>query len=168
MATSSRRRIIPNLRAATLADIKTLCCLIGRYFEFDHIPFDENAIRAGLETLLRSKSAGQAFLITTDTAPIGYTILTYGFDLEFGGYVGLMTDLYLDPPYRGLGIGKKTLEFLERFCRAKGIKALELQVGRTNQAAQAFYRRLGFHAHDRIPMSKRFRTHRSSRTAKRR
>jgi ribosomal protein S18 acetylase RimI-like enzyme len=140
---------------AKLTDLKRLVQLIKRYYVFDHIAFNAKDIRSGLKTMIRDKSNGQAFLITVNEKPIGYTILTYCFDLEFGGRTALMTDLYLEPKYRRLGIGRETLQFLEQFCRARRLNALELQVERTNTAARAFYRRLSFEAHDRIPMTKR-------------
>lgn len=105
--------------------------------------------------MFKDKSAGLAFLIILEAKPIGYTILTYGFDLEFGGRTALMTDLYLEPKYRRLGIGRKTVQFLEQFCRNDGIVALELQVEHTNRMAQRFYRRLKFEVHNRIPMTRR-------------
>jgi hypothetical protein len=32
---------------------------------------------------------------------IGYVLLTFNFDLEFGGFEGVVTDLYIDERYRG-------------------------------------------------------------------
>lgn len=146
------------IRHAKPTDLKTLSALIRRYYLFDHTAFDSNAVHAGLKAMLRDKSVGQAFLIASEAKPIGYAILTYGFDLEFGGRTALMTDLFLEPEFRRRGLGKKTLLFLEQFCRSNKIGALELQVERTNRAAQAFYQRLHFKAHDRIPMTKRVGT----------
>ncbi len=45
------------------------------------------------------------------------------------------------------------IEAVRDFCRRDGIGALEVQVNRHNDAAQAFYRALGFEALDRIVMS---------------
>jgi ribosomal protein S18 acetylase RimI-like enzyme len=45
------------------------------------------------------------------------------------------------------------IEAVRDFCRREGIGALELQVTRANDAAQAFYRSLGFEPLDRIVMS---------------
>jgi ribosomal protein S18 acetylase RimI-like enzyme len=154
MSASIKRVANVAFHPARFRDLKTLSRLISSYYALDRIAFDAKAIRPGLKALLRDKWAGRAFLIIVAAKPIGYTILTYGFDLEFGGRTALMTDLYLDPKYRRLGIGRKTLQFLEQFCRNDRIEALELQVERTNKTAQKFYRRLKFQAHDRIPMTK--------------
>ena len=142
-------------RSAKFTDLNTLSRLIKHYYAFDHIAFDTSTVRGALKTMLKTKSVGHAFLIVRQTKQIGYTILTYGFDLEFGGRTALLTDLYLEPEYRHLGIGRRTIHFLEEFCRNNNIGALELQVERTNKAAQRFYRRLKFEMHDRMPMTKR-------------
>jgi ribosomal protein S18 acetylase RimI-like enzyme len=142
---------------ATVADLNALARLIRRYFAFDHIPFDAAAIRSGLKAMFNDKSVGQAFLIATESKPIGYTILANSFDLEFGGPVAVMTDLYLEPEYRRLGIGKKTIRFLEQLSRKEGKCALEFLVERDNTGALSFYKRQGFVTYNRIPMSKRLR-----------
>lgn len=155
MSATIKRVADVDFRPAMIRDLKALSRLIRSYYALDHIAFDAKAIRSGLKAMFKDKSTGQAFLIIVGAKAIGYAILTYGFDLEFGGRTALMTDLYLEPKYRRLGIGRKTLQFLEQICRNNSIGALELQVERTNTVAQRFYRRLEFEAHDRIPMTKR-------------
>jgi len=139
----------------TETGINPLVEMIRKYYEFDHIPFDEAEIHAGLAGFLKDESLGRAWWIMRERQPAGYVILTFGVDLEFGGRQATITDLYLEPEHRRLGFGRKTLAYIEHFCRASGIQALELQVEQNNVAAQAFYESIGFHAHDRIPMSKR-------------
>jgi ribosomal protein S18 acetylase RimI-like enzyme len=57
----------------------------------------------------------------------------------------MLTDLYVDKRYRNKGIGSLALFEIEDFCRERGIRAIELQVLRHNRAAEAFYRKAGFH-----------------------
>ncbi len=105
--------------------------------------------------LLADPRLGIACLIERGQQLAGYLILTFGFDLEFGGRQATVTDLYLRPEARGSGLGAAALTALEDVGRRLGLKALELQVERDNLEAQAFYTRLGFTAHDRVPLSKR-------------
>jgi ribosomal protein S18 acetylase RimI-like enzyme len=107
--------------------------------------------------LLRDRSIGRVWLIRRGQEDLGYVILTFGYDLEFGGRQAIVTDLYVVDRYRRLGLGTQTLHFLEETCRKMAIAALELQVERKNVAALAFYRKLGFERHDRIPLSKRLK-----------
>jgi ribosomal protein S18 acetylase RimI-like enzyme len=145
------------LRPATIADLTALTRFIQRYFAFDRLDFDGKAIRSGLGQLLKSRSLGQALLVISNSKPVGYTILIDSFDLEFGGRVAFVTDLYLDPAYRRRGIGTEIMKQLEQFCRDRGIKTIELQAERRNRAALSFYRRRGFRRHDRVALSKRLK-----------
>jgi GNAT superfamily N-acetyltransferase len=155
MTTASVSNVV--LRPATIAEFTTLTRFIQRYFRFDHLNFDRKAIRVGVKQLLKNRSVGQAFLVISNSKPVGYTILIESFDLEFGGRVGFVTDLYLEAAYRRRGVGTEIIKQLERFCRDTGIKTLELQVERKNKAALSFYRRVGFQEHDRISLSKRLK-----------
>jgi ribosomal protein S18 acetylase RimI-like enzyme len=142
-------------KEATEADAGILADWIRRYYEYDGIPFDEPEIRAGLIVLFRDPILGRAWLITRGTEVIGYTIIGYDFDLEVGGRLATVTDLYLAPEHRRMGHGRRTLEFVAEFCRASGVRALQLQVERDNVEAQALYESFGFQAADRTPMLKR-------------
>jgi len=142
------------LRRATMTEIAILTRFIQRYFAYDHLTFDRNAIRSGLKQLLKNRSIGQAFLVISNSKPVGYTILIDSFDLEFGGRVAFVTDLYLEPDFRRRGIGTEVLKQLEHFCRERGMKTIELQAERRNRAALSFYRRQGFQRHDRVALSK--------------
>ena len=146
-----------SFRTATLADAATLRTLVKQYYEFDQIPFVPEEIESGLRTLLGDSSLGQAWLVLNGTQPVGYIIFTYGFDIEFGGRLAIVTDLYLEPGHRRQGLGSKILDHVEAFCRSVGLHGLELQVESDNTEARALYKRFGFQPADRIPMSKRIK-----------
>lgn len=108
--------------------------------------------------LLASPDLGVAWLLKIGDEAIGLMILTFGFDLEFGGRIGVLTDIYLVERHRRKGLGTAAIHFAESFCRAMDLRCLELQVDQGNTGALAFYQSLGFRSHDRIPMSKRVYT----------
>ena len=147
------------LRPATIADLRLLTRFIRHYFAFDHLEFQGKAIRAGLRKLLANPSIGQAYLVTSNSKAVGYTILIDSFDLEFGGRVAFVTDLYLEADYRRRGIGTEIMKQLEQLSLRKGVKTLELLAERRNRAALSFYRRVGFRRHDRVSLSKRLPSH---------
>jgi ribosomal protein S18 acetylase RimI-like enzyme len=146
-----------NFRTATIADVEVLRNLVKQYYEFDQIPYAPAEIESGLQVLLTDGSLGQAWLVLNGTTPVGYVIFTYGFDVEFGGRLATITDLYLEPGHRGRGIGGKVLQHVEAFCRSLGLRGLELQVETDNAEARALYKKFGFQPADRIPMSKRIK-----------
>ncbi len=85
---------------------------------------------------------------------IGYVVLTFNFDLEFGGLEGLVTDLFIIEKYRGHGLGKRALDVVDDYCRSREIGTVELQVTAENKEAQAFYRRIGFEQLSRVVMAR--------------
>ncbi len=141
------------IRFAASRDFDRLLRLVAAYYRFDSIAFDTRATGAALRRLLRDKSLGRAWVIDSGRELAGYAIVTYNYDLEFGGIEAIMTDLFIGQRHRRKGLGARMIEAVRDFYRHEGIGALELQVNRHNDAAQAFYRALGFEALDRIVMS---------------
>ncbi len=139
-------------KRATRAHVGSLLRLVEKYYRFDHIPFHRAKIRAGLKLLLSKNSFGRAWLIDAEGQTAGYVVLTFGFDYEFGGRTALITDLYLEPTFRGRGLGRRALDHVEAFCRKAGIAAMELQVEHKNRRAARLYRSFGFEPLPRIPM----------------
>jgi GNAT superfamily N-acetyltransferase len=152
-----KRKAEPTFVQACSADLERVLGLVKKYYELDGIRFRAREMKRSLEALLRDPSIGRAWLVRLDREDVGYVILTFGYDLEFGGRQATVTDLFIVDSYRRLGLGSKTLRFVEATCRELFLEALELQVERKNVAAQTFYRKLGFEPHDRIPLSKRLK-----------
>ena len=125
-------------------DHKALLKLIVAYYQFDKILYNLASLSRGLDTLLRNLSQGQAWLLETHHKAIGYAVLTYNFDLEYGGVEGMLTDLYVEKRYRDRGVGSLALYEIEDFCRERGIRTIELQVQHHNKSAETFYRKAGF------------------------
>jgi ribosomal protein S18 acetylase RimI-like enzyme len=139
-----RGAMLVSFRPCGPKDFRSLVKLTTAYYRFDKIPYDLPSLRRGLETLLRNPSQGQVWLMETHHKAVGYALLTYNFDLEYGGIEGMLTDLYVEKRYRNCGVGSLALYELEDFCRERGIRTIELQVLHRNKAAEAFYRKAGF------------------------
>lgn len=107
------------IKPATPRDTTRLLHLINAYYRFDQIPFDRKAIASGLSLLLNEPALGRVWLILKGGKAVGYLILTFGFDLEFGGRQATLTDLYIKAPHRRKGIGRAVLEQMEDFCRGQ-------------------------------------------------
>src|SRR5260370_8146135 len=138
--------MLVSFRACGPKDHGKLLKLVCAYYRFDKIPFDRRSLSKGLDTLLRNVSQGQTWLMENHKKAVGYAVLTYNFDLEYGGVEGMLTDLYVDKQYRNKGIGSLALFEIEDFCRERGIRAVELQGQHHNPAAETFYRNSRFPA----------------------
>ena len=137
--------MLVSFRPCSPKDHATLLKFITAYYRFDKIPFQRRSLEQGLHTLLRNLSLGKAWLMECHKKPVGYAIVTYNFDLEYGGVEAMLTDLYVEKRYRNKGIGSLALYEIEDFCRERGIRAIELQVQHHNKTAATFYRKAGFH-----------------------
>jgi GNAT superfamily N-acetyltransferase len=117
-------------------------------------PFDPVRARHATERLLAEPEFGGVWLIEVDGALAGYIVVLLGYSLEFGGQFGLLDELFISESYRGTGIGGAALAFADEQSRARGWKALRLEVDQRNLRAQNLYRRSGFQMHDRFLMTK--------------
>jgi diamine N-acetyltransferase len=142
------------IEVASLRDGKILLRLIKAYYRYEGLRFDCKMIERGLSEFLGRPEFGEAWLISDGRRAIGYLIFTFLFDLEFGGRQVGITDLFIYSRFRRKGVGRHVLCQLDRFCKAKRIRSIELQVLKKNRKVTGFYRRVGFREHDRIPMSK--------------
>ncbi|HYL60025.1 MAG TPA: GNAT family N-acetyltransferase [Candidatus Acidoferrales bacterium] len=140
------------IRPARRSDFDALLRLVAAYYRFDSIRFNRSTTGRALRRLLREESLGRVWVIDAGGALAGYAVLTYNFDMEFGGVQGIVTDFFIAARYRRKGLGARTLAAIRDYCKSRGIGTLELQVTRHNRAAQAFYRALGFKTLDRIVM----------------
>ena len=139
---------------AHLADVETVLELVRAYYAFDGIHFEPLRVRRGLVELLTTPTLGGAWLIQEDQSVLGYFVLTFGFDLEFGGRQATVTDFYLAATHRRRGVGTRALLFIEETLRELGIGVFELQAEHDNTEALAFYEKFGMTAHARTALSK--------------
>jgi GNAT superfamily N-acetyltransferase len=123
------------IRPAKARDLEELLRLVEAYYKFDSIAFDERRTAAALKRLLRDDSLGRAWVIDAGHALAGYAILTFNYDLEFGGVEGILTDMFVAGRYWRKRFGAQMMAAIRDFCAAAGINTMELQVTRSNRRA---------------------------------
>jgi ribosomal protein S18 acetylase RimI-like enzyme len=143
-----------SLRTATIDHLAELFPRTRALNAHEGIAIDPAILEAALARLLREPSLGGAWLIEQDRAVVGYAIVTFGYDLEFNGRDAYLTEIWVDPPARGVGAGAAALQLLAPELRARGVNALHLQVRPENPAIR-LYQRSGFVASPRVVMTHR-------------
>ena len=146
--------MVATVRGAGSRDLEILLPLVEAFQEFERIPFDIETARPNLGRLLEDGRLGQVLIAEIAGRPIGYAILTYGYDLEFGGMDAYLTDLFLADDERGHGLGHWLLGEVEGAARAAGVQALHLMVAPQNHRAHHIYHRSGFHVSPRLFLTK--------------
>jgi ribosomal protein S18 acetylase RimI-like enzyme len=141
------------LRAAGAEDLGLLLDFIRGLYAAEHIPFDEDRAAQALGGLLEEPSLGWIWIVERRGEPVGYAVVTLGYSLEFGGRFALLDELFIAESHRGAGVGRQVLDRIVEVCRERGLRAVRLEVERTNLAACGLYRKAGFEAHDRDLMT---------------
>lgn len=80
--------------------------------------------------------------------PVGLCLYTYAFSSWRGRPGVFVQDLYVDPSERGSGLGRALMDAALAREVPNGCTFAKLEVHRGNDAAIAFYRRLGFEVED--------------------
>jgi GNAT superfamily N-acetyltransferase len=142
------------VRPATLADLPVLLPMVRELQVHEHLPAPGKEVESALQALLADDRLGCVLVAESDGRPVGYTVLGFGFSLEFHGRDAFVDELYVADSARGQGLGTLLLDAAEMACRARGIKALHLESGHGNPRATGLYERRGFKAHERHLMTK--------------
>ncbi len=115
--------------------------------QFNHeeaIAWDPVAGERVLSKLLTSPHLGLVGLLEDAAGTIGYFVLTWGFDLEWGGRDAFLTELFLLEARRDQGLGQQALWAIEDVAKQCDARALHLLVRHDNARAQHLYRENGF------------------------
>jgi GNAT superfamily N-acetyltransferase len=116
-------------------------------------PFDKLIVRRSLSELLHSPAYGLIFMACDGQVPIAYLAICFDFSLEYRGKGAWIDELFVEPSYRGKGIGTRLLDLAESASREYGAQTLHLEVSHGNRVIE-LYRRRGFVDHQRYLMTK--------------
>jgi ribosomal protein S18 acetylase RimI-like enzyme len=130
------------LRFATTSDHAALMDMMADFNRGERIDMRREVTGPALTRLLGDATLGRV-IVAGDPA-VGYAVLTWGFDLEFGGRDAFLTELYVRPEQRRHRLGRALLEEVLRVAQQEGAGAVHLGVYAENDAALALYRAAGF------------------------
>ena len=89
------------------------------------------------------------WLAEIDGHVAGHLVLTFCHSMEYGGRSAFIDDLFVRPQLRNRGVGRALVGHARSVCEELGVRAMHLEVARTNEPAQAVYRKIGFESTDR-------------------
>ena len=142
------------LRLATLADFAAVIERTRALNAIESLVLDEATLEFALRKLLADSSLGSVWLVEREHRVIGHAVVTYGYDLEFGGRDSYLTEFFVDESERDRGAGSAALELLAQELRERDVRALHLGV-RPDNRARRLYERAGFEHSPRIFMTRR-------------
>jgi GNAT superfamily N-acetyltransferase len=131
------------LKPITQEDIPALLGLLWELAVYEHL---EDIFTVNEEILLESffeTHSAEAFLAVMDGKAVGYSIYFMNFS-SFLGRAGMyLEDLYVQPDYRGHGIGLAMIRAVARIAVSRGCQRFEWVCLNWNVNSIKFYKSLG-------------------------
>jgi GNAT superfamily N-acetyltransferase len=138
-----------SIEVGTIDDVPEIVTLMEKYWSFEGLAgFEATRMSGLLGRVLAQPNLGIVWAAREGRDLVGYLIAVYVFSFEYQGLVAEVDELFVLPRARRHGIGSALLDVAETRLASAGCTRLQLQLGTTNGAALAFYRRRGYAARD--------------------
>lgn len=132
------------LRATTPRDIPVLHRLMRNFAAYEKLEHRFKITEAGLhDALFGAKPPLDSVLVEVDTAPVGFALWYFLFGTFSGRNRLFVEDIYIEPSYRGRGIGLALFRHMARVALEQDCPDMEWHVLDWNTPAIDFYRRIG-------------------------
>jgi GNAT superfamily N-acetyltransferase len=132
------------IERATEQDIPAIVRLVRQLAEYEKL---SHAVVSSEEDFRRALFGPQrnveALLAFADDSPVGFALYFYNFSTFLGKRGIYLEDLFVEPEYRGQGIGQALLQRLARIAKDEDCGRVEWSVLTWNQSSIDFYHRLG-------------------------
>ena len=132
------------IRAATPADVPQILVFIRALAAYERAP---DAVTATEEGLMRDGFGPNPFysclIAEHDGQPAGFALYFFNYSTWMGRPGIYLEDIFVQPEFRGLGIGKALLKQVAAIAVEKGCPRLQWEVLDWNTPAIEFYRAMG-------------------------
>lgn len=140
------------IRRAKIADVPAICTLSQSLFEHERQFTDEYNMewshgKDGKQFFTKSLKSRASFILLAEYEKkvIGYILIKLE-HVSWRVYNPLadVTNLSVDPMYRGQGVGTKLFEHAKSIAKKRGVRRLNVQALAGNLRALKFYKTMGF------------------------
>ena len=146
------------MRKALPRDVERLVALMAEFYSEAAYPLKHRRAAEAFAALLADERLGHVWLIQADSQDVGHVVVTLCFSMEYGGIIAFVDDLFVQKEFRDAGLATEALTGVRAFCTKLGVRAIFVETGRDNVAAQTVYRRAGFVNTDRQLLALRLAT----------
>ena len=143
----------PIIRPATESDRDAAHRLLTAQLIEHHLPADSHRVARGIDLALAQHSPAWLWLAEREGRPAAIFLANEIASVERGGSVLWVEELYVVPEARRRGIARALLARICEQARQRGVRAIELEVVPTQEAALALYHSLEFEEVPRTRMS---------------
>lgn len=136
--------MVMTIRAATATDVPQILAFVRALAEYERAPHEVTATEEGL---LRDGFGPRPFyfclIAEQDGEPAGFALFFFNYSTWKGKPGVYLEDLFVEPRFRGHGIGKALLQRVAAFALEQGCERLQWEVLDWNTPAIDFYRAMG-------------------------
>lgn len=137
------------IRLAAAADAEALCRMNAAFNGDTGVTAD--GVRASLR-----HSPEIVVVAHAGDSPAGFCCAQVHRSFCYPSPVAEVTEMYVEPAFRGMGCAGEMLRYLEEHLRSEyGADEMHLLTGCSNLAAQAAYRKAGFLPHPEVYLSRK-------------
>ena len=137
------RRALPN-------DVPQLVAMMTEFYSGSGYTLNPRRATDAFNVLLADERLGYVWFVQSDSRDVGYVVVTFCYSMMFGGPAAIVDDFFIQPAFRGMGLGQAALQEVRAYGASHGIRAIYVSAGRDNASALAVYRRAGFVATDHV------------------
>lgn len=132
------------IRSTQPVDIAAIIDMIRDFAAYENLSEYCEISEDRLAEVIFGKNAFVESIVALDgEVPVGYAIY-YKYFSSFRGQSGLyLEDIYIDPKYRGKGVGEAMLKKIAKLAASRGFERIDFQVLEWNTPAIKFYEKLG-------------------------
>jgi diamine N-acetyltransferase len=128
-----------SIRLAEEKDFPAIFSLIREFAIFQR---SEDKVSITPAQMVADKEVFQAFVAEVDGNIVGFATFFWAY-YSWSGKALYLDDLYLQPDFRGYGMGKGLLQSVIELARSRNCKKVRWQVSNWNNHAIAFYKAMG-------------------------
>ena len=133
-----------HIRQGTKADAPLILDFIQALADYEKEPDAVKATVADIENnLFNPANTTDAIIAEIDDRPVGFAVTFLNFSTWLGKSGLFLEDLFVDPAYRGKGVGKALLKHLAQHAVEQGYERFEWNVLTWNEPALKFYQSIG-------------------------
>ena len=130
-------------RCADRKDVSLILHFIKKLAAYEKVPEAVHATEELLEEWMFEKNRSEAIFAMVDGTEVGFVFFYQTFPAYLGKGGIYIDDLYIDPEYRGRGIGKKLISHMAKVALERKCARIEWCCLNWNESSMEFYRSLG-------------------------
>src|SRR5215469_8503083 len=137
------------VRPAAEAEVPLILEFVRELARYEHLEEQVVASAEGLRNALFGlRPYAEVVFVCVGAEPVGFALFFHNFSTFLGRPGIYLEDLFVRPPFRGRGLGRRLLVWLAALAVERGCGRLEWAVLDWNSPAIGFYRSLGAEALD--------------------